>query len=150
MSKLDKFKARMGKDASDAGAAKARNRDYSYESPYASGASSGSVIKHTRRPDMKRATEASGKAVREVQRPAPSVALQHSDDAYSIRPKHFSEACIIADRYLEGTSVLMDLTLTSINQRQRFIDFAAGLVYALDGNLTRSANHVYLLTPGTE
>jgi cell division inhibitor SepF len=66
---------------------------------------------------------------------------------FRIRPKHFSEASILADQFRKGVPVSMDLTLTSIKQRQRFIDFAAGLVYALDGHLARTSNQVYVLTP---
>ena len=136
-----------GTGSPEAYAEGAQSSQLSYESPYASGAAPSAVIKHARRPDLQRASEASGKIIRDVQDTAPGLQVQQMDGVYRIRPKHFSEAHIVADHFRSGSPVSMDLTLTSIKQRQRFVDFAAGLVYALDGQLTRSSNHVYLLTP---
>jgi len=137
----------LGTGSPDAYGAGAQDRCYSYESPYASGAAPSAVTKHVRKPDLRRASQASGSKLRDVPDSAPALYAQQNDGLFRIQPKHFSEASIIADQFRSGTVVSMDLTLTSVNQRQRFIDFAAGLVYALDGHLARSANHVYVLTP---
>jgi len=126
-----------------------RDRLSELGSPYASGAAPSAVTKHVRKPDLQRASQASGSVLRDVAESAPPVQGQQDDGVYYARPKHFSEVSDIADQFRAGVPVSMDLTLVSIQQRQRFIDFVAGLVYALDGHLARSSNQVYVLTPRT-
>jgi FtsZ-interacting cell division protein YlmF len=137
--------------ASDSGAASVSSgsseRYYSYESPYASGAAPRAVTKHARKPDLQRASAASGSTLREVATATPNLHPQSDDGVFRVRPTGFSEARAIADRFKSGMPVGLDLSLVESLQRQRFIDFAAGLVYALDGTLSRTANHSYLLTP---
>ena len=62
-------------------------------------------------------------------------------------PKRFNEAREVADRYKEGTAVIMNLQCTEDSIARRLVDFASGLVYGLDGKIELVANRVYLLTP---
>ena len=62
-------------------------------------------------------------------------------------PKRFNEAREVADRYKEGTAVIMNLQGTDDSIARRLVDFASGLVYGLDGKIEMIANRVYLLTP---
>ena len=126
---------------------RAQDRFYSYESPYASGAAPSAVTKHVRRPDLQRASAASGSALRDLPETKPVLQAQVDDGVFRMRPKSFSEASIMADRFKSGYPVALDLALLASATRQRFIDFIAGLVYALDGNLARTSNHSYVLTP---
>jgi cell division inhibitor SepF len=62
-------------------------------------------------------------------------------------PKRFNEAREVADRFKEGTAVIMNLQSTEDATARRLVDFASGLVYGLDGKIELIANRVYLLTP---
>ena len=53
----------------------------------------------------------------------------------------------VADRFKEGTAVIMNLQGTEDSTARRLVDFASGLVYGLDGKIELVANRVYLLTP---
>jgi cell division inhibitor SepF len=126
------------------------DRFYEQGSPYASGAAPSAVTKRIRKPDLERASAASGTTLREVPSSAtPDLSAQGADaNAYAMRPTSFDEASAVADRVKLGTPVLLDLTLVSGSQQQRFIDFSAGLMYALEGTIRRTANRTYVLTPG--
>jgi cell division inhibitor SepF len=62
-------------------------------------------------------------------------------------PKRFNEARDVADRFKDGTAVIMNLQGTEDAIARRLVDFASGLVYGLDGKIELVANRVYLLTP---
>jgi cell division inhibitor SepF len=74
-------------------------------------------------------------------RTAGSTAIHKSE------PKRFNEAREVADRFKEGTAVIMNLQGTEDATARRLVDFASGLVYGLDGKIELVANRVYLLTP---
>jgi cell division inhibitor SepF len=62
-------------------------------------------------------------------------------------PHRFNEAREVADRFKEGTAVIMNLQSTEVATSRRLVDFASGLVYGLDGKIELVADRVYLLTP---
>jgi cell division inhibitor SepF len=74
-------------------------------------------------------------------RPSPASSIHKSE------PKRFNEAREVADRFKEGTAVIMNLQSTEDSTARRLVDFASGLVYGLDGKIELVANRVYLLTP---
>jgi cell division inhibitor SepF len=75
-------------------------------------------------------------------RPAAATGAIHKSE-----PKRFNEAREVADRFKEGTAVIMNLQSTEDSIARRLVDFASGLVYGLDGKIELVANRVYLLTP---
>ena len=64
-----------------------------------------------------------------------------------VEPKSFGEVQTIADKFKQGTPVVMNLTGTKAELSKRLLDFAAGLTYGLDGGLQKVADKVFLLTP---
>jgi cell division inhibitor SepF len=72
---------------------------------------------------------------------APTSSIHRSE------PKRFNEAREVADRFKDGTAVIMNLQSTDDTIARRLVDFASGLVYGLDGKIEMVANRVYLLTP---
>ena len=78
---------------------------------------------------------------------APSRPLSASPAIYKAEPKRFNEAREVADRFKDGTAVIMNLQSTEDSIARRLVDFASGLVYGLDGKIELVANRVYLLTP---
>ena len=73
--------------------------------------------------------------------PAPTSAI------FKAEPKRFNEAREVADRFKEGTAVIMNLQETDDAISRRLVDFASGLVYGHDGKIELVANRVYLLSP---
>jgi cell division inhibitor SepF len=82
--------------------------------------------------------------VRTIAAPRPVAA---SSAIHKSEPKRFNEAREVADRFKEGTAVIMNLQGTEDSTARRLVDFASGLVYGLDGKIELVANRVYLLTP---
>ena len=82
--------------------------------------------------------------VRTIASPRPAAAPA---PIYKSEPKRFNEAREVADRFKEGTAVIMNLQETEDSIARRLVDFAAGLVYGHDGKIELVANRVYLLTP---
>jgi cell division inhibitor SepF len=65
----------------------------------------------------------------------------------TVRPRRFDQAQEVADRFKEGTPVIMNLEGADREVARRLIDFASGLCYGLDGSMEKVANGVYLLKP---
>jgi cell division inhibitor SepF len=82
--------------------------------------------------------------VRTIAAPRP---IGASSAIHKSEPKRFNEAREVADRFKEGTAVIMNLQGTEDSTARRLVDFASGLVYGLDGKIELVANRVYLLTP---
>ncbi len=64
-----------------------------------------------------------------------------------VEPKSFGEVQTIADKFKQGTPVVMNLTGTKAELSKRLLDFASGLTYGLDGGMQKVADRVFLLTP---
>lgn len=121
----------------------APGRSYDRSSTYSSGSAPGAVRRLDRGADLERA-RASSAGLRSV--PA------HSESSAQVRmhivqPKAFAEAQAIADKFKDGTPVIMNLTMTGSDVSKRLIDFASGLTYGLDGGLQKVSDKVFMLTP---
>jgi cell division inhibitor SepF len=91
------------------------------------------------------ASSGSEGVVRTIASPRPSYG--GASAIHKSEPKRFNEAREVADRFKEGTAVIMNLQSTDDAIARRLVDFASGLVYGLDGKIELVANRVYLLTP---
>ena len=97
------------------------------------------------RPQSVRESSADAEGVvRTIAAPRPVGA---SSAIHKSEPKRFNEAREVADRFKDGTAVIMNLQGTEDSTARRLVDFASGLVYGLDGKIELVANRVYLLTP---
>jgi cell division inhibitor SepF len=94
-------------------------------------------------PVRESSAEAEG-VVRTIAAPRP---IGTSSAIHKSEPKRFNEAREVADRFKDGTAVIMNLQGTEDSTARRLVDFASGLVYGLDGKIELVANRVYLLTP---
>jgi len=65
----------------------------------------------------------------------------------TLRPRDYSEAATIGERFREGNPVIMDLVDLSNADAKRLVDFAAGLAFALRGSFDKVATKVFLLSP---
>jgi cell division inhibitor SepF len=85
---------------------------------------------------------ASSRGVAPVARAVPAAARVHV-----IEPRSFNDAQEIGDRMKDAQPVIMNLQDVDRELQRRLIDFASGLCYALDGTMSKAADHVFLLTP---
>jgi cell division inhibitor SepF len=62
-------------------------------------------------------------------------------------PTTFNEAEEVGERFRNGIPVIMNLAAASESVAKRMLDFAAGLIFGLDGRIERVGDRVFLLTP---
>ena len=70
-----------------------------------------------------------------------------SSKPVTVTPKSFQDAQEIADRLKAGVPVIVNLQAADRDLMRRIIDFSSGLTYGLGGEMERTADRVYLLTP---
>ena len=62
-------------------------------------------------------------------------------------PKEFEEIQVIADNFKNDLPVIINLQKADQELGKRIIDFCSGLTYALEGNIKKVAEKVFLITP---
>ena len=118
-----------------------------YESPYGSGANAGAVKRLDRGPDLNRA-RGGGSSLRSVPSGPASVApVSAQMKMHIVEPKSFTEVQAIADKFKQGTPVIMNMSMTKPDLAKRLLDFASGLTYGLEGGLQKVSDKVFMLTP---
>ena len=65
----------------------------------------------------------------------------------SVTPKSFADAQEIGERFRAGQTVIVNLGEVERETKRRLIDFAAGLIFGLNGSMERVSDVVYTLTP---
>jgi len=117
-----------------------------YASPYGSGAHANAVKRVDRGPDLDRARSAP--SLRSVPAgPATVTPVTPQVKMHIVEPKTFAEAQSIADKFKQGTPVILNLTMAKPDLAKRLLDFAAGLSYGLDGGLQKVSDKVFMLSP---
>ncbi|TLM98255.1 MAG: cell division protein SepF [Actinobacteria bacterium] len=123
-------------------------RSQGHNSPYGSGAGPNAVRRVDRTPDIERASRTSGAPLRSVPTGAASVTpVAPQVKMHIAKPKAFTEAQGLADKFKQGTPIILDLSGTAPDLAKRLLDFASGLTYGLDGGLSKVSDKVFMLTP---
>lgn len=65
----------------------------------------------------------------------------------SVRPRSYNEARAIGENFRDGIPVIMNLSDMETGEDKRLVDFAAGLIFGLRGNIERVSSQVFLLCP---
>ena len=65
----------------------------------------------------------------------------------SVRPRSYNEARVIGENFRAGIPVIMNLSDMEDGDDKRLVDFAAGLIFGLRGNIERVSSKVFLLCP---
>ncbi|HEX4977002.1 MAG TPA: cell division protein SepF [Nocardioides sp.] len=65
----------------------------------------------------------------------------------TLHPRTYNEARTIGENFREGVPVIMNLSEMDDADAKRLVDFSAGLVFAVRGNIERVTNKVFLLSP---
>ena len=74
--------------------------------------------------------------------PAPATAKPHV-----VTPTSFNAAQEVADRFKANQPVIVNLQGVDHDLARRLVDFASGLCYALNGQMEKVSNQVYLIAP---
>ena len=64
-----------------------------------------------------------------------------------IKPTVVDEAREITETLLSGSTVILNLEGLDLDVAQRIIDFTSGASFAINGNLQKVANYIFLVTP---
>ena len=62
-------------------------------------------------------------------------------------PKEFEEIQVIADNFKNEVPVIINLQKVEQDVSKRIIDFCSGLTYALEGDIRKVADRVFLIIP---
>lgn len=63
------------------------------------------------------------------------------------QPASFEEVQEIADHLKLGQAVVLNLAALSADTARRVVDFASGVIYALDGHMQRVSDEIFIFTP---
>ncbi|QFJ55610.1 cell division protein SepF [Pseudobutyrivibrio xylanivorans] len=64
-----------------------------------------------------------------------------------IKPSSFEDAREISETLLAERTVLLNMKGLDLGVAQRIIDFTCGTCYAIDGNLQRIEDYIFIITP---
>lgn len=64
-----------------------------------------------------------------------------------LEPQSFDEVQSIADHLKAGQSVVINLSQLAPDTARRVVDFASGVIYALDGHLQKVSEDIFLFAP---
>ena len=64
-----------------------------------------------------------------------------------IKPDSFEDAREITETLLEGRAVVLNVEGLNVDIAQRIIDFTVGSTFAIDGNLQKISNYIFIVTP---
>jgi len=67
----------------------------------------------------------------------------------AIKPTTFEEAREITETLLSNRTVVLNLEGLNVDIAQRIIDFASGSCYAMNGNLQKISNYIFIITPAS-
>ncbi|WP_101829799.1 cell division protein SepF [Frankia canadensis] len=97
----------------------------------------------TRRPPVEPLRPAAPMPVRRVG----PVEEPHPYRITTLQPRSYNEARQIGEEFRDGTPVIMNLTDMDDVDAKRLVDFAAGLIFGLRGDIEKVTNKVFLLSP---
>jgi cell division inhibitor SepF len=64
-----------------------------------------------------------------------------------IKPTSVDDAREITETLLSGSTVILNLEGLDLEVAQRIIDFTSGATFAINGNLQKISNFIFLVTP---
>ena len=82
-------------------------------------------------------------------RPMTVAAAGRMDSAriVTLHPRTYNEARTLGEHFRDGTPVIMNLSDMDDTDAKRLVDFSAGLIFGLRGDIERVTAKVFLLSP---
>ena len=81
---------------------------------------------------------------------APQKEVADMSRIVSVRPRSYNEARVIGENFRDGDIVVFDLVDLEPGERKRYLDFVAGLAFALRGRIEADGTRFTLLPEGVE
>lgn len=72
---------------------------------------------------------------------------QPKSEFITIRPVSIEDSKEIGDYLLEGKTVAINMEGLHMEVAQRIIDFTSGATYAINGNLQKISNYIFIAAP---
>ena len=66
-----------------------------------------------------------------------------------IKPHSMEDSREITETLLANCTVVLNMEGLDLDVAQRIIDFASGSCYAIDGNLQKISNYIFIITPSS-
>lgn len=87
------------------------------------------------------------KPSRQTSKVVPINRSQRNMEVCVIKPSTVEDAREITDTLLTGRAVVLNLEGIHVDVAQRIIDFTSGSCYAINGNLQKISNYIFIITP---
>jgi cell division inhibitor SepF len=100
-------------------------------------------------PEAPREREAQVTPIRQRQGvvPLPSAPEESMQRITTIHPRSYNDAKSIGESFRDGVPVIVNLSDMQDTDAKRMVDFCAGLIFGLRGDIERITGKVFLLTP---
>lgn len=92
-----------------------------------------------------RKSVSSGNKVTPMRQPAPR--RNASMEVCVVKPSSVDDSREITETLLAGRTVILNLEGMDLEIAQRIIDFISGATFAINGNLQKISNYIFLVTP---
>jgi cell division inhibitor SepF len=79
--------------------------------------------------------------------PAAAPAASPLSRIVTLHPRSYNDARVIGENFRDGVPVIMNLSELADVDAKRLVDFAAGLIFSVHGQIERVTSKVFLLTP---
>ncbi len=76
-------------------------------------------------------------------------AVDKDTEVCVIKPETFEDAREAAETLLANHTVVLNMEGLDVDVAQRIIDFTSGACFAINGNLRKISNYIFILTPET-
>jgi cell division inhibitor SepF len=97
--------------------------------------------------------EAAEKPKRQAQKVTPIRSVKRNSatgmEVCCIKPSSIEDAREITETLLNNRAVVLNLEGLDVEVAQRIIDFSSGSTYAINGNLQKISNAIFIITPAT-
>ncbi len=98
------------------------------------------------RPARTHGNAASGNKITPMRQPARR-SSHASMEVCVIKPSSVEDSREITETLLSGRTVILNLEGLDVEVAQRIIDFTSGAAFAINGNLQKISNYIFLVTP---
>ncbi len=95
----------------------------------------------------RRQPPAAGGKITPMRQPSRRASSNVSMEVCVIKPASVEDAREISETLLSGRTVILNLEGLDLEIAQRIIDFTSGSTFAIDGNLQKISNYIFLVTP---
>ena len=105
-------------------------------------AKSGGIFNRTRKPASNTTTSYRSES-------RPTAHIGGNQEVCIFKPSSIEDGREITETLLEGKAVVINFEGLHVEISQRIIDFISGSCYALDGNLQKISNYIFIATPNS-